>query len=166
MGGRGFGALRAQGQPGPSSGEPLCTSVSGPALPAQHEWGQSEPSEAHFQGRLGALAQSLVPPQLGCRGRVFPQREVEKYSAGGPGNSPEGPGLPRRQDFSIGQHCSPTPAVSEASGRGALRANGPPGGTAEAGGKGLSRVYHQGPYPAPSQAHADAEGSVHPGLPT
>ena len=98
-------------------------------------------------------------------GSVLPQREVEKYSAGGPGNLPKSPGLPGRQD-SISQHCSPTPSVSGASGRGALRADDPPGGTAEAGGKGLSRVYHQGPYPAPSQARADAEGSVHPGLPT
>lgn len=77
VGGRGFGALRAQGQPGPSSGEPLCTRVLGPALPAQHEWGQSGCSEAHFQGRLGALTQSMVPPHLGRRGRVSPEEGGE-----------------------------------------------------------------------------------------
>lgn len=97
VGGRGLGALRAQGQPGPSSGEPLCTRVSGPALLAQHEWGPSGPSEAHFQGRPGAMAQSVVPPHLGRRGSVFPQREVEKFKCRRARQPTQGPRAPEKE---------------------------------------------------------------------
>ena len=151
VGGRGFGAPRAQGQPGPSSGEPLCTRVSGPALPAQHERGQSGPSEAHFQSWLGARAQSVVPPQLAA-GECSPPEgggEIQCRRTRQPAQEPRAPGEAGLHQSALLTHTLRLRGQRERGPESGRSSRGNSGGWREGSVSGLSSGSVPSPIPGP-----------------